>query len=239
MRKINQYSPDRCCSPGHSLVYDHADHHVQQLQVLQLLEHTGKPGYQDRCCFQHHGEADARTRCRIQSDGNDAAAKFSKEDDIGNIWGTMNNVIENKEVKNNENDTKEDKIDCDENKKLKVIKNEDKTNKKNKNIIKKKQETPRPELKSIIKNKSKSKTAKPSDVNERKITEVLLLNKDETPKPKNAQKPAEKPAKQDFLQKNESLSDNRMGGGGKQAVMENYFLNGNITQPSKGIQGGM
>ena len=148
----------------------------------------------------------------------------------------MNDIIENNEVKNNENEIKEDKNDSEESNKLKLNKKEHKTNKKNKNIIKKKQETPRPELKSIIKNKSKSKTAKPSDVNERKITEVLLLNKDETPKPKNAQKPAEKPAKQDFHQ-NGSLSDNRMGGGGKQAVIENYFLNGNITQPSKGIQG--
>ena len=180
--------------------------------------------------------ADVRAKYKTQSDGNNAAAKVRKEDDIGNKWGAMSNVIENKEVIDKENDIKEDKIDCYENKKLKVIKNEDKTIKKNKNINKKKHETPRPELKSIIKNKSKQKTAKPSDVNERKITKFLLPNKAETPKSKLAQKPAEKLAKQDFNQTG-SLQYNRKGGGGKQAVIENYFLTGNITQPSKGIQG--
>ena len=103
-----------------------------------------------------------------------------------------------------------------------------------------KHETPKPELKSIAKKKSKSKTAKPKEVNMRKITEFLSLNKDrkETSQLKFVQKPAEKPAKQDF-QKPESLSDARMGGGGKQAVVEPDFSNGNITQPTKGIQGGL
>ena len=98
-----------------------------------------------------------------------------------------------------------------------------------------KHETPKPELKSIAKNKTKSKTAKPKEVNMRKITEFLSLNKDreETSKLKINQKPAEKPAKQEF-QEAESLSDIRMGGGGKQAVEESYFSNGKITQPTKG-----
>ena len=41
-----------------------------------------------------------------------------------------------------------------------------------------KHETPKPELKSIAKKKSKSKTAKPKEVNMRKTTEFLSLNKD-------------------------------------------------------------
>ena len=180
--------------------------------------------------------ADVRANHQTQSDGNYAAAKVRKEDDIGNKWGAMTNVIEKEEVIDKENDTKEDKIVSEVNKKLKLIKNDDKTIKKNKTINKKKHETPRPELKSIIKNKSKQKTAKPSDVNERKITKFLLPDKGETPKPKFTQKPAEKLAKQDFNQTG-SLPDNRKVGGGKQAVIENYFLTGTITQPSKGIQG--
>ena len=53
-----------------------------------------------------------------------------------------------------------------------------KEDKKNKNIHKKKNETPRPELKSIVKKKIKPRTAKPIDVNNRKITEFLLLSQD-------------------------------------------------------------
>ena len=184
--------------------------------------------------------ADARAISRSLSDRNDAAAKYKKEDDIRNKWVTIINDIENKGNKNIEQDTienkidyDENKIDYDENKKIKVTKIEDKTTRKNKNINKTKEESPRPDLKSIIKNKSKNKTAKPSVVNVRKITEFILLNKDETPKYKNTQKPAEQTAKQDSLQIGPQ-SDNRKGGGRKQAVIENYFTTGNITQPSKG-----
>ena len=191
--------------------------------------------------------ADARATIRSLSDRNDAAAKYKKEDDIRNKCVTITNDIENKGNKNIEQDTienkidydenktdyDENKIDYDENKKIKVTKIEDKTTRKNKNIYKTKEESPRPDLNSITKNKSKNKTAKPSVVNVRKITEFILLKKDETPKYKNTQKPAEQTAKQDSLQIGPQ-SDNRKGGDRKQAVIENYFTTGNITQPSKG-----
>ena len=65
--------------------------------------------------------ANARSYNKKQRYESDAADKLRKEDDK---WGAMNDIIENKEVKNNENEIKEDKNDNEESKKLKLNKKE-------------------------------------------------------------------------------------------------------------------
>ena len=113
-----------------------------------------------------------------------------------------------------------------------------KEDKKNKNIHKEKNETPRPELKSIVKKKIKPRTAKPIGVNNRKITEFLLLCKDreKTSNFKNPQKPVARPAKQENQDqiKTQTLSDVRRGRGGKLLGEKSYNNDGKITQPTKG-----
>ena len=91
---------------------------------------------------------------------------------------------------------------------IKFTKNE---NKKNKNNIKAKNETIKPELKSIMKSKPKPKPAKPTDAKIRKITEFLSLNQERGKtstfsKPQNlVAKPAKQETKTQFT--NNTLSD--------------------------------
>ena len=120
------------------------------------------------------------------------------------------------ENKDNDDEIKENKIDKDENKTIKPAKNENKTNKKN---IKVKTETLKPDLKIKMKNKSKQKPAKPSEVNNKKITEFLLPSQDRV-KTSTFQKSeilVAKPAKQEAKKQitRNTLSEHREGGEGE------------------------
>ena len=101
-----------------------------------------------------------------------AADKTEKEDNIENTCNTIKEKSENKEEMNIEHEIKGDKINKEVTKTLKLNVKKDKTNK---TMNKKKNETPRPELKSLVKRKIKPETAKLLEVNKfRKLTEFWL-----------------------------------------------------------------
>ena len=105
----------------------------------------------------------------------------------------------------------------------KTIKMNVKDDKMNKTVNNKKNEMPRPNLKSIGKRKTKPETAKPLDVDKfRKLTEFWLPSPDrEKKKTSNFKTPAPEPAKQDFKQNItlQARPDVRMGGGGGGKLM--------------------
>ena len=143
-----------------------------------------------------------------------AADKTEKEDNIENTCNTIKEKSENKEEMNIEHEIKGDKINKEVTKTLKLNVKKDKTNK---TMNKKKNETPRPELKSLVKRKIKPETAKLLEVNNyRKLTEFWLPSPDRE-KTSKFTKPVVEPAKQENKEKItlQALSDVRMGGGGK------------------------
>ena len=154
-----------------------------------------------------------------------------KEDDIRNKLNAMIDKSKEMNDKKTEHAINETKMKTDENKSIKVNKNEVK---RNKTINKNKNGTPRTDLKSITRNKTKT-----ADVNLkiRKITEFLSSGQDRGAilTTSKAENPALKPAKQERKPQLEScsLSDSREGVGGGKPVAE-ISENGPITQPSKG-----
>ena len=119
-----------------------------------------------------------------------------------------------------------------------MIKPTKQENKKNKNTIKVKKEPLKPELKSKMKSKDKTKPAKPIEVNNRKITEFLLLDQDrgKTSTFSKTQNLVVKPAKQESKTQlsSNTLSDYRRGGGGKQ-VYEKSNSNGRSHSTYQGV----
>ena len=137
--------------------------------------------------------ADARKTYSQAAVPIDAAGPEKKEDDIRNKLNAMIDKSKDMNSKKNEHAIKEAKMKTNEAKTIKVNKKEVK---KNKTINKNKIGTPRTDLKSITKNKNKTRTA---DVNTRKITEFLPISQDRGTilNPSKPENPASKPAKQE------------------------------------------
>ena len=156
--------------------------------------------------------AGARTTCSTVDKQSDAAGRLENEDDIGNECDAMEKKSENIENKKDKLEIKEDKTNKEDFKTIKLTKQEVK---KNKTISKIKIEAPKPELKSILKNKEKTRTAKSKVVNTRKITEFLLPSQDREKNPNfsKPQNPAIEPAMQENKIEPNSLSTFRKGGG--------------------------
>ena len=144
--------------------------------------------------------------------------------------------MKNKTDKNDDKSNKTEEYDHKEDNNEKVNTMNIKTNvkkeyKMNKTIIKTKNETPRPGLKSIVKNKKDKKPAKKLEVNVKKISEFFLLKNDreESSSIKTPENPALKPAKQECNENPEPLSDVRMGGGGGRKLLGEKILNNEGT----------